>query len=49
MWKKDIAEVLGNKRIETTEKYYISSTKKDKENVYQQFELNVKPANTNFK
>ena len=46
---KDIAEVLGHKRIETTEKYYISSTKKDKENVYQQFELNVKPANTNFK
>ena len=46
---RDIAEVLGHKRIETTEKYYISSTKKDKENVYQQFELNVKPANTNFK
>lgn len=27
---KDIAEVLGNKRIETTEKYYISSTDHDK-------------------
>ncbi|MCI9434444.1 MAG: tyrosine-type recombinase/integrase [Bacilli bacterium] len=26
---KDIAEVLGHKRIETTEKYYISSTDKD--------------------
>jgi len=27
---KDIAEVLGHKRIETTEKYYISSTDHDK-------------------
>ena len=27
---KDIAEVLGHRRIETTEKYYISSTEKDK-------------------
>ncbi len=30
---KDIAEVLGHKRIETTEKYYISSTKEDKKKV----------------
>lgn len=30
---KDIAEVLGNKRIETTEKYYISTTSRDKEKV----------------
>ena len=27
---KDIAEVLGHKRVETTEKYYISSTDDDK-------------------
>lgn len=27
---KDIAEVLGHRRIETTEKYYISSTDDDK-------------------
>lgn len=27
---KDISDVLGHKRIETTEKYYISSTKEDK-------------------
>lgn len=26
---KDISEVLGHKRIETTQKYYISSTRKD--------------------
>ena len=30
---KDIAEVLGHKRIETTEKYYISSTNEDKKQV----------------
>ena len=30
---KDIEEVLGHKRIETTEKYYIASTNKDKINV----------------
>ena len=29
---KDIAEVLGHKRVETTEKYYILSTSKDKMN-----------------
>ena len=27
---KDIAEILGHRRIETTEKYYISSTDDDK-------------------
>ncbi len=30
---KDIAVVLGYKRIETTEKYYISSTRDDKKKV----------------
>ena len=30
---KDIAEVLGHKRIETTENYYVSSTDNDKMNV----------------
>lgn len=35
---KDIAEVLGHKRIETTEKYYISSTEKDKKKVTELFE-----------
>lgn len=35
---KDIAEVLGHKRIETTEKYYISSTNKDKRNVSEKLE-----------
>lgn len=35
---KDIAEVLGHKRIETTEKYYISTTSKDKENVFIKFD-----------
>lgn len=35
---KDIAEVLGHTRIETTEKYYISSTKEDKEKVSKSFE-----------
>ena len=30
---KDIAEVLGHKRIETTEKYYISSTSDNKKQV----------------
>ena len=42
---KDIAEVLGHKRIETTEKYYISSTKEDKKKVGKCFEknINIKP------
>ena len=35
---KDIAEVLGHKRIETTEKYYISSLKEDKIKVTKIFE-----------
>lgn len=38
---KDIAEVLGHKRIETTEKYYISSTKEDKKKVGKCFEKNI--------
>ena len=37
---KDIAEVLGHKRIETTEKYYISSTNNDKMNVIINFDKN---------
>ena len=35
---KDIAEILGHKRIETTEKYYISTTYKDKINVIINFD-----------
>ena len=35
---KDIAEVLGHRRIETTEKYYIRCTNKDKEKVVKTFE-----------
>ena len=38
---KDIAEVLGHKRIETTEKYYISSTKEDKKRVSRSFENTI--------
>lgn len=38
---KDIAEVLGHKRIETTEKYYISSTSEDKKTVTEIFEKNT--------
>lgn len=38
---KDIAEVLGHKRIETTEKYYISSTKEDKIKVNELIEQNL--------
>ena len=30
---KDIAEILGHNRIQTTEKYYISSTTEDKKKV----------------
>ncbi len=37
---KDIAEVLGHKIIETTEKYYISSTENDKMNVIINFDKN---------
>lgn len=36
---KDIAEILGHKRIETTEKYYISSTSKDKKKVNEKIQL----------
>lgn len=39
---KDIAEVLGHKRIETTEKYYISSIDKDKIEVAKTFENTLK-------
>ena len=35
---KDIAEVLGHKRIETTQKYYIESTKEDRVMVYKIYE-----------
>ena len=38
---KDIAEVLGHRRIETTEEYYISSTKVDKEKVSKSFEKSL--------
>ena len=38
---KDIAEVLGHKRIETTQKYYISSTEHDKENVINKLEQSI--------
>lgn len=38
---KDIAEVLGHKRIETTEKYYISSTYEDKKKVIKTFEQKI--------
>ena len=44
---KDIAEVLGHKRIETTEKYYISSTSEDKKEVGEIFEMNIKLENKN--
>jgi len=37
---KDIAEVLGHKRIETTEKYYITSTYDDKKKVVISFDRN---------
>ena len=39
---KDIAEVLGHKRIETTEKYYISSTMRDRRKVNEVFEKFMK-------
>ena len=35
---KDIAEVLGHKRIETTQKYYIEITKEDRVMVYKTYE-----------
>ncbi len=42
---KDIAEVLGHSRIETTEKYYISSTYDDKIKVTKSFENSLKFSN----
>lgn len=39
---KDIAEVLGHKRIETTEMYYISSTKEDKKKINKIVETSIK-------
>lgn len=38
---KDIAQVLGYKRIETTERYYISSTCYDKKKVSEIFEKEI--------
>ena len=38
---KDIAEVLGHKRIETTEKYYILSKNEDKKKVSEIFEQEI--------
>ena len=38
---KDIAEVLGHKRIETTQKYYITSTKFNKNEVVKYFEYSL--------
>ena len=38
---KDIAEVLGHKRIETTQKYYILSLKENKKKVTKVFEENI--------
>ena len=35
---KDIAEVLGHKRIETTQKYYIECTKENIIMVYKTYE-----------
>lgn len=43
---KDIAEVLGHSSIETTEKYYISSTEKDKKRVAKSFEKSLKIFNS---
>lgn len=39
---KDIAEVLGHRRVETTEKYYISSTEENKKEVTKSFENSLK-------
>ena len=39
---KDIAEVLGHRRIETTEKYYIRSTEVDKNEVIKLFENSIR-------
>lgn len=42
---KDIAEVLGHKRTETTEKYYISSTEQDKIRVINKLEKEINITN----
>ena len=42
---KDIAEVLGHKRTETTEKYYISSTEQDKIRVINKLEREISITN----
>jgi integrase len=39
---KDIAEVLGHKRIEKTEKYYIASTNENKEDVINKLEQSIR-------
>lgn len=39
---KDIAEVLGHRRIETTDKYYITSTEVDKNEVIKLFENSIR-------
>lgn len=39
---KDIAELLGHRRVETTEKYYISSSDDDKISVTKSFEKSIK-------
>lgn len=38
---KDIAEILGHKKIETTQKYYILSLKENKKKVTKVFEENI--------
>ena len=38
---KDIAEVLGHKRVETTERYYITSWRNDKRKVIQSFDNSI--------
>ena len=38
---KDIAEVLGHKRIETTERYYVLSKSEDKKQVTKLFRINA--------
>ena len=42
---KDIAEVLGHKRIETTERYYITSNNNDKKKVVELFDKTINLAN----
>lgn len=45
---KDIAEVLGHRRIETTEKYYITSTEENKKEVTKSIESSLKISNNNI-